>query len=242
MAAIELGSTPLVSDANLRAYWKLEDVNDSTANGYNLTNNGSLSFGAALFNNGADLGNPNTTKFLSTTNVFGISTGSRTLSFGGWFKLNAEISTSQFDMAAKRIDIDGTNRGVYYLVYEYNAGTRRFNVGYYDGTNNNAYYDVTLGTTWHHIFITSDNTGWIFYLDGVSRITGTTAATSTWAVDTSFWLGYGGSAAYWTPGIYDDWSFFSRKLADTEVSNLYNGTWPIIGRSHMTPNTSFWGA
>ena len=70
MAAIELYSTPLFTDSSLKAYYRLEDENDSK-NSFTLTNTGSVAFNAAKFSNGMDTGTTNGhNKYLRTSSAF----------------------------------------------------------------------------------------------------------------------------------------------------------------------------
>jgi hypothetical protein len=59
-----LGEIP---GGNLRAYYKLENENDSSGNGLTLTNNNSVTFTSGKFNNGANFGSSGTNKGLTTT-------------------------------------------------------------------------------------------------------------------------------------------------------------------------------
>jgi hypothetical protein len=59
-----LGEIP---GGNLRAYYKLENLNDSSGRGFNLTNNNSVAFSPAKYANGADFGTSGTNKGLTTT-------------------------------------------------------------------------------------------------------------------------------------------------------------------------------
>jgi hypothetical protein len=66
-----LGEIP----GNVRAYYKLENINDSGPNGYNLTNVNSVPFTSARLSNGADLGTTGTNKgFSYGANVFSTTT------------------------------------------------------------------------------------------------------------------------------------------------------------------------
>lgn len=66
---------------NLVALYRGENVNDSSGNGKTLTNNNSVGFSRFIFGNAFDLGNPNTTKYLSRADTFINSGGDWTVGF-----------------------------------------------------------------------------------------------------------------------------------------------------------------
>jgi hypothetical protein len=115
-----LGEIP---GGNLRAYYKLENENDSSGNGLTLTNNNSVTFGPAKFSNGADFGSSGTDKGLTyganilssevVTNLF--------ISF--WMKLN---STSNFTGRKNPIVLStktsGTDGTIFAIDYEISGG------------------------------------------------------------------------------------------------------------------------
>src|SRR3989339_758619 len=145
---------------NIRAYYKLDDVNDASGNGYNLVNANSTPFNPALIGNGADFGSTDGDKNLSISSDLGMGGYDDAISFSIWVKLNAEITSGQWRFLEKTL---GPNTNVigYSIVYEYNSGTLRVGfwrerhgvVGYLD------YYNVTLGTSgWYHLVLTFDPT------------------------------------------------------------------------------------
>jgi hypothetical protein len=89
MAAAELFTTSLFADASLVAYWRLENTSDSKGS-RTLTNNNTVAFNSAKFNNGADGGATNTNKYLSlAADTLGMTyTGAK--SFSLWLKLTTE--------------------------------------------------------------------------------------------------------------------------------------------------------
>lgn len=233
MAAIEFASTPLFSDANLKAYYKLEDTSDSKSS-YTLTNTGSTPFNAAKFNNGADFGTGNTTKILSVANAMGI-TGN--ISFGGWVKLNAEPSNGFQGFFSHGENTQKVNYGIY---YQDSSGTKNlyFQRNKQNGADQSAdALGITaLGTSVYHLIVgTYDGTNLRLYLDG-SLAAGPTAAsgTGTGTATDTFRIG---DVIRFTPlrcnAIIDDVFVFNRVLTATEISNLYTGNFPVLGSMMM---------
>lgn len=169
-AGTELYSTSLYTTANLVAYYRLEDATDSKGS-RNLTNNNSVSFSAAKFNNGANFGTSNTNKYLSySTDNGGIDGGAMSISL--WVKLSTEVANngpvytfvSQGSSVSKvryQISYDEVG-GVFYLSFVRNK----------NGVGNTTVVTTVsggLGTSnWHHLVLTYDNTNVTGYLDGSS--------------------------------------------------------------------------
>lgn len=225
MAAIELASTPLFSDANLVAYYKLEDVNDSKGS-YTLTNNNTVAFNAAKFNNGADFGASNTNKSLSINSDLSIQGGNISVSF--WVKNYSNPSTGAFTYFMTNND---TNDVEYSIFYQYNGGTYRLNFDRYknpDSAGTDVFYNVDLGTSlFNHIVATYDGTTMRLYLNGIevgnTPASGTGSGTTT--TKTSIGARNDGLANYFSKSIIDDVAIFNRALTATEINKLYNGTW-----------------
>ncbi|GEM_PF-2480009 len=79
-------------DTNSRAVYWLEDLNDQTINNFSLTNHNSVSFETGIFNNSANFGNVNTSKYLDVASNLGYAGGDITISL--WIKFNNEVPTN----------------------------------------------------------------------------------------------------------------------------------------------------
>lgn len=218
----ELYNSRFFNDPNLVSYYRLEDVNDSKGS-YTLTNNNSVTFDAAKFNNGA---NCNGTKNLSISNALGLS-GTSNFTYSFWAKMNADISSSLGFFF--RHSIGNTASDNYYdLYYDYNGGTRRIIARRYGGSTTLT-YNTTLGTTWHHIAFTYDGTNATLYLDG-SIVAGPTSSSGTIAagVTQQLYLGnnWNGDTSFPINAIIDDFAVFTRALSAAEISELYSTTRP----------------
>lgn len=212
-----LAGTSLISDANLIAYYKLEDVNDSKGSN-TLTNNGSGSFSAARFDNGYDQGTANATKYLSVSSNLGIA-GNADISVSFWVKLNAEIASGNWTLSSHNSNL--TANGYFDLEYQYNAGTRRFQV---DTSGTSFSVNTTIGTSaFHHIVYTrnvSGNTATLYYDNssiGTSAV-GVPADPGNIFGMGAFRAGSNISAAC----LFDDVAVFNRVLSSGEVTTIYN--------------------
>lgn len=166
MPAVELGSTYLLNDVTLAAYYKLENTDDQTSNNYDLTNNGTTTFAAAKFNDGADFGTTvNGVKSLSIASSLGISSG--TMSVSLWVKLRTEITASAGYYYF--VDKASTTNVEYIIRYNYNNGTPRleFVRNRMGAGEDMVTYDVTLGTSdFYHLVMTYDGTSIRAYVNG----------------------------------------------------------------------------
>lgn len=223
-AAIELINTTLYNDANLVAYYRLENTNDSKAS-FNLTNNNTVAFNAAKFNNGADYGSTNTNKSLTIANKLGITGGNITFLF--WFKASVTPAEGvDFELCSQS---DGTNFIWYAMRYQRDSGNlqvRSFR-NKSGVANQNDINAIDLGTTGFHMMaMTYDGTTLKSYVDGSLLGSGTAASGSgSSGVSDNFAIGAAvGGGSDFTNGIIDDVAVFSRALSATEILNHYNGT------------------
>lgn len=216
MAAIELGSTSLFSDANLVSYYKLENTADSKG-ANTLTNNGTVAFEAAKFNNGANFGSANTTKYLETLQNFGIA-GNGNFSISLWLRAQAEIAAATFPIFT--FSSQTTADRYLNLSYEYNAGTRRLTV---DNAGNAFSYNLTMGTNdFYHIVVTRTGaTASALYVNKVSVGTPTAQGTNAGGSNRLQLARVGGGD--YGSWLMDDVAIFSRVLTATEVSLIYDG-------------------
>ena len=222
MAAVQLADTTLFADANLQAYYTLEDVNDDIG-ANNLTNNNTVTFTTAKFANGANGGATNTNKFLNVANVLGYANAAYSISL--WVKLLTEISTGSYDLCELQ---EATTDTSLLISYEYNSGTRRLNCGKlragvaFDGIA----YETALGTSiFHHIVLTYDGSTLILYIDNVNVGTVASTGNGTSALTSGLEIlsGRAGASGNLTSGIIDDWAGFDRVLTVGDINLLYNG-------------------
>lgn len=222
----EFSNLGLSSDANLKAYWKLENVNDSK-DSYTLTNGGTTTFTSGKFNNAATFNG--SSQYLYRGEDFGLSGASNNMSVSCWFKISSAPDTGVYECIVFFQTINGANRYFYRLYYANIGGVYKIHF------QNRGYYDVTLSTdTWYHIGFTSntsDNN--IVYLNGTPIIS-TTASdnTSSGGLSDEFSLGASyyssGSKGDYLNGQIDDVSLFDRELTGTEMRHIYTSSTPKI--------------
>jgi hypothetical protein len=223
MAAVSLRNSTLFTDANLQAYWELENVNDSK-NSYTLTNGNTVTFVAGKFNNGANIAGSN--KSLKILDNIGV-TFSTAYTMCGWIKLNNEISSG--DWALFDINHNANGSEITLLKYQYNGGSRQLYFTRYNSGAVGDYgtYSVALGTSSYHFFaIQYTGTAMKLFLDG-SEVFSTNSA-STAGTTGPYTKGVGlGMEVQNTTGntdaIFDDVAIFNRALSSTEISNHYSG-------------------
>ena len=221
--ATELASTSFYTDANLAAYYKLEDAVDSENDGtdYDLTNYNSVTFSSAKFNNGADFGTSNTNKALRVANDLGIDGGVSTFSF--WMKVNTDPSSG---VSYTLLDHRGGASGVKeWFIYENAAGTRRLTYSW--GRNGVADYNINYNVTlsvgdWHHIAGTYNGTYIKLYLDGTQQ-GGDLAASGTGSgITDGFSLASTANGYVFGSIMLDDVAVFNRALSGSEIASIYD--------------------
>lgn len=217
MAAIELFNTTLFSDANLVSYYRAENLNDSKGSN-NLTDNGSVPFNAALFNNGFDLGATNTTKWLSRADALGIA-GNSDMTIMKWIKLQTAIVSGGYELF-----IHASNSGAdrYQEVrYNYNSGTPQIQV---DNSSTTYTYNITLSTSVFKLIAVTRNVAgnsshlWIDGIDVANGALGSSGAGANY-----FDIGANNAGSFLNSAIIDDVSIFNRVLTGTEILNYFNG-------------------
>lgn len=222
MSAVELYSNPLYNDASLVAYYRLESEADAKG-GTSLTNNGTITFASAVFNNGCNMGASNTSKALSLANppiTFAQMCSAWT--FTGWYKYSAP--NDAVDTLAGCQTSNGTYRVVMPLNIVQATNMMRFQI--YDGTSNA--YDVQALTAgnWYHLAWGYDGTNMFCYVNGKIVLTQARAINQTGASSASkgFAIGAGneGSVGSFASGMWDDFGVFTKALNSGEVYSLFN--------------------
>ena len=220
---MELIHSSLREDANLRAYYRLENgvlTVDNGANGYTLTNNNAVADGGGKFGGGADLGNANSNKGLVVVSDLGITT--KVISVSMWVKLNTEILSNSWVLFFNQ---NTTQDWGIEIWYEYNAGTRRLSYRSTQsgiGSNVNT-YNISLGTdSWYHLVFTSDGTDQRAYLNGVLVGGPIAIRTSGNNITSATSIGYYYPANnYFASSVIDDVAIFSKALSQAEITELY---------------------
>lgn len=219
-----LSETKFINDDNLVAYCPLENLTD-VKGGFNLTNENTVAFNPAKFNNGADTGTSNTNKRLYVSSSLGLS-NTDAVTISCWVKVNTEISSGIQTFVGK--NISGNPFTQYRIEYNYNSGTRQIVFGI---NSSGGYRTValtqTMGTTaYYHLLMTysGGTTGTITgYVNGAFIGTNTAAISAGAGATTALNIGALASTELYASAIVDDVSVFSRALSSAEVNELYQG-------------------
>lgn len=218
----ELESTSLRGDANLQAYWKLEDVNDETANNRDLTNTGTVTFTTGKFGNCADTGASNSTKKLTVASNCGVAGGN--ISINLWF--NSYAATFAGDhppLISCLSDLTG-GAGVAYGLGINTTGLFAFRLKSGVAWQETAATAI-LASSWYMATMTYDGTNCKLYINGnyVSQVAASgNGSTGFYADQTALFCHAGYTADAFTSAKIDDADIFNRTLTSTEISNLYN--------------------
>jgi hypothetical protein len=211
MAAQELYTTPLFSDPNLVGYWRLEDVNDSGTNGYNLTNSGVVTFTSGKFNNAGNFNGTNQYLTIADVSCPNLEIpGQKT--FVAWCK--PSTVSQQGAIAYKGNDGGAEYYGIYIDAAGYfhyvatNAGTKAIVSS----------IQAEIGQ-WYLVVGKTDATDTVIFVNGTFDRLGTTAN----AADTNQPFMVGLFVNQYFGGLIDEVSVFNRALTDGEINSLYNG-------------------
>ncbi len=231
----ELNSTSLLSDANLRSYYRLANATDEKGN-----NNGSASnitFTTGKYGNGASF---NGTSSKITLGSGGGTWGSDTQgSIAAWVYLD---SVRANNVSAQILAFDQTATGsfggrLYFkLVSNGSAYALAFEQG--NAANSNSYSartGFTIGTgSWVHVAVTWDGSTGKFYIGGVdTAIASGSFAGSGWfnAANNGSMAARMGASNYrgggegeWFPGDIDDLAVLSDALTSGEVGTLVSAS------------------
>ncbi len=212
--------------SGLISYWKLDESSGNAVDsvGSNtLTNNNSVTYGAALINNGANFGTSNTNKSLSKGSII---TPLTSVSIQCWVKVNTLIpSGTTYGLFEQE---DDTNAVIMGVLYDENSGSPRIRADYHKNnvSDNYVYYTTTMTTSvWHHIVITYDGSTFTLYFDGVSRGTPLTISGggSGSVSGNEFTIGEMPRFGSFASMISDESGIWNRALTSGEVTTLYNG-------------------
>ena len=224
MAAKELYITTLYNDANLVAYYRCENVNDSKGS-RTLTNAGTTTFAASVFNNGATQGTSNSTKYLyRDSDNYGITGGALTLI--GWIKI---LTLPGSGSIVQLLGLgDATTNTRLLLAYKNNGGTPQIFVERFKGPATEDFYVTNndLGTTNYHLLaVTYNGTTVTAYVDG-SAIGSPVSSSGNGSsgVSSRFDMGCSQAGGSLSSAFFDDVAVFSRALSATEISNIYTGS------------------
>lgn len=236
MAALELSSTPLYSDAALTHYWKLENLN-ATIGGVTLSNPTGKSFAAALFNNGIDMGSTtrNTLELNSSTVVVPTSV-SAAYTVSLWFKQNTAISAGNQDPGLLTCSNANATGYAFAIIPIWNGGSPQIQVKRRTASDANDTVSFANDTTnWHNIIHTYNGTNIVNYLDGVAFSAGV-ASSSSFNSSVYPKISIGGSFfSNNAMSIIDDVWIMTRAITAAEALSVYDGNFG----GTFTPRTTW---
>lgn len=195
----------------LRGLYHLASTTDSSGNGYNLTNNNTVTFIQGKYGNGANFVAASSQSLTSTSDLaIDISVSLTTMA---WVKINTEPGTNaSFTIIDLRSGTGTACRSIGRYIDE--SGTKKL---YLDKTGTGLKYTVTLGTTdWHHIAFTNNASNHYIYLDGNLVATGGSGVA---AAGTS--LSIGGSVGNYSNSLIDEVAIFSTELSANQIRRYY---------------------
>lgn len=205
-----------------QAIYHLEDVNDGSGNGFNLTNRGTCTFAAGKFANAVILGNANTTKYLDIANNLTLDTYK-----AGIFTISSLVYLQTAPTSGNYETfwgIENNTKAQVIMKYNNAGGTLQLYYEIYTGGVETLTWNVTLAlNTWIYIVIVKNGTTLTAYLDGVSLGNKTiTIADASPARSNQFTIGTDvfSAAGHWKGNIDETAVFLYAKTA-AEVRKDY---------------------
>jgi len=214
------GITGTDLETSLVAYYELEEASgtraDSTASGYNLTeNNGTIANAAGIQGNAADL-EASSSQYFSKSNETALQfTGAFAVSF--WAKLESLPQNPSYYPIHKTDETNGWG-----FTYAHSGGVLSF-AGYSGGANKFSINDpagFTTGT-WYHVVATGDGSTLVeLYVNGKAVAFGA-ASGAVGAYTGQMNLGKHVTLGRYYDGLIDEVAFWNRRLHYGEVLDLY---------------------
>lgn len=204
--------------ANLHALYHLSDVNDSSVNAYNLTNNNVVTFIPGKFGNGANFVSASSQSLTVTATNANVGTSQTWLM---WYK-GGTTGGDNFPMGFR------TNGGGDYKGIQIQDGAEQ-RVAFYGGTtltpnNINAPNNSLIKSKWVCVIGVYDSTAGTIklFIDGVLQALSTTTGSFQTAT-ASFGLGrWGAHAVGYYNGQLDECGIWTRAWSDIEVKNYFS--------------------
>ena len=199
------------------SYYALENLTDSSGNGYTLTNNGATSGATGILDDAYSFDGTN--DYMSSAPSF----SSNTISISFW----AKSDTTNADKVIVMIS-DGSSNNMF-GVYVLSDGTLQV----YDRRDGSTYSDggSSYDTGWHHYVITHTGSTGTLYKDGSSVLV---AASDSNSVDWST-LHIGKKtdvSSYYFDGVIDEVAVFDVALTADNVTYLYNSGSPGVAQQY----------
>jgi len=240
MAAKELIKSVIFNSANLKAYYRMESgalTTDSSASGYTLTNNNTVTNGTGVFGSCGDFE-------LSSSQSLSIADASCPD-----LKISGSITCSAW------INLESVGAGVQVVVGKVNGAggyqiflTNTYIQFYANSLTTNATVakNMTVNTgTWYHLVGVYDSVAQKLSIYVNGEATTVTASGSISTPAAVFYIGRNDSGAYFD-GLIDDVAIFNTALSADQIKELYEGRivgegWPqagLVAGYHLNGNST----
>lgn len=210
-----------ISDGSVVGLYHLEDTADASGNGFNLTNNGGVSFVPAKLSNGADSGSSNSTKDLTIANNLGIAGGDFTIFL--WYKNTTAVNGDGSVLAS--LSNSGTPKAIAQL-YSWNDGTTHVRFSRSSSGDDNCGVNIThtLSTSTYELLTITYDAGTVEgFLDNVSQGTNTCTGNTGASLSNAFsLLSRNSQAATYASGIADEVIVMNRVATAPEIAAIFN--------------------
>jgi len=221
----ELASTSLFSDANLVAYYELENgaLTTDSKGTFTLVNGNSVAEATGKFGGAGNWNGAGSNQYLGTGNNLGITNGS--VSLVAWVNMNGTIASTDFRRFLVIVSDSGQHVSNYFD-YQFNGGTPRINFerGRENVADDQTFATITLTpSTWFHLGMTYNGTSVVSYVNGSAQGTVASSGTGSSGGATVFAIGNTGTAGpvYQCDAVVDDVGVFNRALTAAEIQTLY---------------------
>jgi hypothetical protein len=200
------------------AGYHLEDVNDFSGNARDLSNNGSVTFNTTKYDNGAILGNSNSSKCLSRSDALGVDmSGDHGCSI--WIHLQTNPSVGY---QCRAIDWRSTSGTARWFIWDYKNNGGTYQIVWNPNTFSSIGFNYTLNlNTWYKLDISMSGSNAYMYMNGVLIRTDTRGTYSN--VSNCLVLGaeLTRTAGYFWKGNLDEAIFFNRHRTESEIKRVY---------------------
>lgn len=223
----------VVVDNNLKGWWRLNDYDDSSGNGNNGTNHGSvithqtISDKSPHSNNGTvhgtkycndRMGHSNQAMVFDGDNDYIEIADDATLDIIEDITIAAWIYPTEVGEASQGAIVDkNINTGYFFSLYDLALRFSSDNVGIFQISNS----DVITLNKWQHVVITYNMTDIKFYVDSVYA-GGGSSIVSLSQNNNSLFIGNREDGARAFDGVIDEVRIYNRALSQAEITQLFN--------------------
>jgi hypothetical protein len=212
--------------SGLSAFWKLENVNDSSPNGYTLTNNNTVTFPAGKVGNGASLGAASNQWLSRASNANLQATPTQSLSVSCWVRHTTLQSLCGAVNKGSPAGGAGTNEG--WGLEFIGSATNKWRFILRNATDTSSFSIsstvVCTTATWYHLAAWWDSVGKVIGIsvNGETPVT-VSYPTGGYADNKDLNIGYWVGSGVRTNGNIDAVGIWTRVITASERAALYSG-------------------